>query len=113
MIATSDNKSSSGTLDCQISEPVSYVTGEFETRKNETETIDQLKKMKIFELDGGVCRWFDSFGEQVYILIYWKIVRLVQIYQQVITLPRMGYWSGFLSTDRGLHWNRYPKIKRY
>jgi len=58
----------------------------------------------------GWC-WSDSMQEWQWLFLYTKVKKVIVRYSQYI-YSLLFYTSGFLSENRGIHWNRYNRIKR-
>ena len=58
------------------------------------------------EMAGAVCGWsYCKYAKEwLYLLLYWPVTFIVGIISQVMSLSRLGHWSGFRTETKGRHW---------
>ena len=56
--------------------------------------------------------WFKRYFEWKYLLLYWKNKISEKVKSQISIIRRLMFISGLMTENRGLHWNRYCKLRR-
>ena len=103
-MTTDDRNSIGGTTDYvfQTSAWTSARITDFDLSYEEiAERNEYIRKNRLF--------LFSLLGAFVLLwsLLYWKVKKFRNlIISKVLYIKRLGFWSGFMSQARGLHWKR-------
>lgn len=79
-------------------------------------TLEVVKWNRRFSAcDGITFTWLEPVYEEVWglRLLYYRVKLLAQVKSQVEQLKIFGYWSGFVSFMRGLHFRFCKRWRNY